>query len=303
MTFSPKALGWLAHALNANPKVLTSQRMKGSTTSSIYLIQSNLDTNAQHYVLRVIDNPDWLAEEPGLVEHEAAVLEKVQACRLRGPRLVAQSVKDVGFGAPVVLMTFMEGKIDLRPANMAEWLKELARELAAIHRCPVDDFKWHFKSWVDTSALTVPDWTTKPKLWERAIDLFNQGAPESRPVFLHRDYHPMNVLWNEGTISGVVDWVNACQGSASVDLAHCRMNLVTMYGIEVAEEFLAHYCELVGGFEHHPYWDIDSILNWCLPQPGFYSPWLDFGLEPMTQETLNQRMDAYLERVMIGTKL
>ncbi len=303
MTFSPEARGWLARAIDANQATLVIQRMKGSTSSSVYLVQPNSDPQSQCYVLRVLDNAEWLADEPDLAEHEAAVLEKVQASGLRGPRCVAYSSNEVGFGAPVVLMTFVEGKIELRPANLTEWLTELARELVAIHRCPVNDFRWRFKSWVSPSMLVVPTWTSVPNLWERAIEVFNQGAPESHPVFLHRDYHPMNVLWNEGEISGVVDWINACQGPVGVDIAHCRTNLVAMYGLEAADEFLQFYCSIAEGFEYNVYWDIDSLLNMSWPQPTFYPPWLDFGLEPMSQEALNRRMDAYLERVMLGGRL
>jgi len=303
MTFGIEARDWLARSLHLPPNQLNLTQMKGSSSSSIYLVQSTDASRPERFVLRVLDHREWLADEPDLAEHEAAVLEKVQSCGLRGPRMVAYSSDEVGFGAPVVLMSFVEGQIELRPSSPTEWLKELARELAAIHRCPVNNFKWQFKSWVIPSMLVVPAWTTIPKTWERAIELFQKGRPEFRPVFLHRDYHPLNVLWNDGAISGVVDWINACQGPASVDLAHCRTNLTTMYGIEAADKFLEYYCDLTGGFEHNVYWDIDSLLNMCLPQPMFYPPWLDFGLEFMSQAAVNQRMDEYLGRVMLEGRL
>jgi Ser/Thr protein kinase RdoA (MazF antagonist) len=44
-------------------------------------------------------------------------------------------------------------------------------------------------------------------------------------VFLHRDYHPGNLLWNDGSLSGIVDWAFSCRGPRGVDVAHTRWNL------------------------------------------------------------------------------
>jgi aminoglycoside/choline kinase family phosphotransferase len=97
------------------------------------------------------------------------------------------------------------------------------------------------------------------------------------PSLHHRDYHPVNVLWQNGEVSGVVDWVNACLGPAGADVAHCRANLAQMFGVGVAEEFLQAYLERAGG-EYNPFWDVDSVLNMSWPQPRFYLPWNEFGL-------------------------
>jgi phosphotransferase family enzyme len=106
------------------------------------------------------------------------------------------------------------------------------------------------------------------------------------------------VLWRQGVVTGVVDWINACRGPAGVDVAHCRSNLTWMFGPEVADQFLKAYCAVADGFEYNPYWDLDSLLDTCLPQPTFYPPWQDFGLDYIAPEELKRRVDAHLERVI-----
>ena len=56
-------------------------------------------------------------------------------------------------------------------------------------------------------------------LWQTGIAAFRaQDAPISRdPHLLHRDFHPLNVLWGAADVSGVVDWVNACVGHAHAE--------------------------------------------------------------------------------------
>src|SRR5262245_7952341 len=125
VTFSPEAYEWLARALGVTPRHLSLVRMKGSTSSSVFLVHSSRGAEPNRFVLRVLDNSAWLADEPDLAEHEAAVLQEAQRAGLRAPRLLAYSSEEVGFGAPVVLMTFVEGHIELRPSDFQGWLEGL----------------------------------------------------------------------------------------------------------------------------------------------------------------------------------
>src|SRR5450759_4157095 len=110
MTFNNAAQKWLARSIGAADADIRIERMKGSTSSSIYLIERPAGLPAR-FVLRVLDNAPWLAEEPDLAAHEAAALQEAQTAGLRAPRLVAYAADDAGFGAPVVLMSVLDGDI------------------------------------------------------------------------------------------------------------------------------------------------------------------------------------------------
>jgi aminoglycoside phosphotransferase (APT) family kinase protein len=298
MDFSAAAHEWLGQAIGRPEATLTIERMEGSTSSSVFLVWDRSGQVTRRFVLRVLDNSAWLAEEPDLAAHEAAALEEAQRAGLAAPELVAYADGEAGFGAPVVLMSWLQGRIDLRPARRPPWLKELAGQLAAIHRHPAAEFPWRYRSWVDAAALLAPPWTDQPQLWEEAFALWREPAPDSPTVFIHRDYHPANVLWRQSAISGVVDWINACRGPAGVDVGHCRINLALMYGPDVADQFLASYQAAAPAFPYHPYWDIDTILDMALPEPDFYAPWSDFGLARIAPDQLRQRIEGYLQRVL-----
>jgi aminoglycoside phosphotransferase (APT) family kinase protein len=63
-------------------------------------------------------------------------------------------------------------------------------------------------------------------MWAAMIALAEGPRPRVRQRFIHRDYHPMNVRWSRGRLSGVVDWTNASVGPTGNDVAWCRQNLV-----------------------------------------------------------------------------
>ena len=144
----------------------------------------------------------------------------------------------------------------------------------------------------------MPSWTSSPHIWERAIEQFLEPPPDSPPVFLHRDYHPVTLLWERGKVSGVVDWINACRGPAGADVAHCRTNLALMFGKESAHQFLKFYLVAADGFIYEPYWDIDSIFDMCLPEPEYYKAWQEFGMDVIPDGVLRQRLDDYLQEIM-----
>ena len=295
--FNPDALAWLADSTRIPTQQLNINKLKGSTSSSVFLIQSHSGTGVR-FVLRVLDNAEWVAEEPDLAAHETAALEQAHKAGLRAPRPITSASHDVGFSAPVVLMSFIEGKIELRPASLAHWLNGLATELANIHQHSAEGFAWQFRSWVKRDVLKTPPWSTMPHLWERAIEVHQAGAPMQRQVFIHRDYHPTNVLWQHDQVSGVVDWINACRGPAGVDVAHCRSNLALMLGVDAADHFLQSYGNAADGFEYQPYWDLDSMLDAWIGGPGFYEPWQEFGLDVIAPDEIRQRADAYLASVL-----
>ena len=292
--FNDAALRWLAVALHCNTRDLELQRLAGSTSSQVYRI-----TVAAHSVavLRVLDNLEWLTREPFLATHEADALTFADSRGLRVPRLLGHSTADVGFGSPVVLMSFISGAVQLRPPQQSHWLQRLAAELARIHAQVASDFPWRYSSWTDRAAAVTPKWTAYPQLWKEAIVLVHAAPPAYSPVLLHRDYHPTNVLWRDDEISGVVDWINACIGPAGVDVAHCRANLAVMISVDAADEFLIHYQRAAPTFKYQPFWELDSTLDTLL-LPGFHPPWGEFGLATISTAEIHQRVDDYLRSIM-----
>ena len=88
----------------------------------------------------------------------------------------------------------------------------------------------------------------------------SQGpVPASPAVLLHRDFHPGNVCWQRGAACGVVDWVGACTGPAVADVAHCRVNLLTV-GPDAAGRFTAMW-QSAAGTAYHPWADVVTIIG------------------------------------------
>lgn len=298
MPITPSARRWLSKATGIVPHDLQIRSLRGANSSQVFRLESARDLDTPRFVLRLFHDARWLSEEPDLAAHEADALQEAGHTSLCAPELLAWENGPDIMGAPFVLMSHLKGEVQLKPRNLGNWIAGLAQQLALLHGHCAPDFGWRYRSWLDRKYLHPPSWAQNPKLWERAIEIAHQKPPPEPIVFLHRDFHPVNVLWQDETISGVVDWVNACQGAASVDVAHCRTNLAVLFGVEAADTFLTSYENHTGSLENQPYWDVCSILDMALPEPEWYRPWSEFGLTRMPDAMLQKRDEAYLQSVL-----
>jgi Ser/Thr protein kinase RdoA (MazF antagonist) len=162
----------------------------------------------------------------------------------------------------------------------------LAEVAAAIHDAEPGKFGHDYFPWYAGTMSEPPRATRRPALWEEAIALRASAMPSYRPAFIHRDFHPGNVLWSRGRVCGVVDWANACRGPRGCDIAHCRANLVVLSGQGAADTFLAAYERLTG--EHYDfYWELASILehspeHWTAERLAESEPYLARAVEAVS---------------------
>jgi aminoglycoside phosphotransferase (APT) family kinase protein len=187
----------------------------------------------------------------------------------------------------------------LQPANWNEWIDGLARAAAQIHRVDAAGFRWKYRRYNDGDSLSVPAWSQQPEAWKRAIVVVQHPGPSYRECFVHRDYHPSNVLWSNGRVSGVVDWVNGCRGPAGIDVAWCRHNLANLHGVSVADDFLAAYTTAAGSdFQYDPHWDLMSVVELLPGPPSMYEGWRAAGFPSISNTIMRERVDAYVANVV-----
>ena len=91
MNLRADALDWLGRASGAAGAPLRVERMRGSTSSSLFRVERFRGDSPERFVLRVLDNREWLADEPDLARHEAAALVEASApaCLRRGSWRIA----------------------------------------------------------------------------------------------------------------------------------------------------------------------------------------------------------------------
>ena len=292
---SAEVLRWVIDSVGPGARIESVSPLHGATSSALHRINVNCRGRTVRVVLRQFVSAEWLKVEPDLALHEALSLQKASRAGLPTPELIAFDESGDRCGYPTTLMTHLPGSVELRPTNLGDWLSQLAAVLPHVHALGAEDYPWSYYPYNDIQSLETPDWSKFPKQWERAIEVVTGPRPEARECFIHRDYHPNNVLWQDGRLSGVIDWVNACRGPAVFDLAWCRLNLARLYGLAEADRFLSAYRSLAGAsFEYHPYWDLIAAIELLPGPPDVYPGWPAFGIDHLNTEIIRERVDHYL---------
>ena len=291
---------WIVGSLPGEARLRWAHHIPAGTSARLDAVDVLLDGKRVQLVLRRFTDKQWLKVEPDLVAHEAAALAWASNANLAVPTLLAfDSNGAESGGAPATLTTMLPGGVQLRPEDMADWLSGMAAAAHEIHKLDADGFPWTYRRYNAGTTLEVPGWSREPAAWYRAIDIVNSPPPSSRECFIHRDFHPSNVLWADDKVTGVVDWVNACKGPVGIDIAWCRHNLANLYSVEVADDFLEAYSR-IAGFEYvyDAYWDLMTLVELLPGPPTMYAGWVAEGFPFIGTDVLAERIDRYLASVI-----
>lgn len=128
---------------------------------------------------------EWTAWTRLAVRAEASVLGALAETDVPAPRVVAITDGAEANGGPAVLMSRARGRIQLQPRRPDEWVSEMAVMLARIHRLHFAAPAW--EPWIDLETLSVPPWSTRPDIWEVAIDAARRASGGDRR-FIHLCY-------------------------------------------------------------------------------------------------------------------
>lgn len=247
-TLPQRALDWVMDAVPGARAVRVLRSLPGATTSTLHAVEvDRADALPLGLVLRRYTDARVRASDPQYPRTEAAALRALAgAADVIAPRLVAVDESGTRCDVPAVLMTRLDGAPTLDPPDVDAWARGLAGALAAVHRLDGDGLDGEYRRWHDPRTMTPHRWSSVPQAWARLIEASRDLEPRGVAVLLHRDFHPGNVLWHEGRVTGIVDWPNACRGIAALDAGHCRRDLVMTHGVDTAESFLAAYREASG---------------------------------------------------------
>jgi len=231
------------------------------------------DGRQRRFVLRRWARAGWEIDDPDMTPaREASVLDRLARIGTPTPRVVAVDPTGADADVPALLETVLPGGTIRRPRNRTTFADRLAEPLAWIHAVPTepeDGTTIPYRRFYDPASLEPPTWGSDRAMWQRAIELATRPAAAGASGFIHRDYHPGNVLWagppETPRVAGIVDWTSASIGPFAVDLGHMRWNLAAAYDRATADRFLATAQELGLADDFTPEWDVRSTLD-VLPE-------------------------------------
>ena len=293
----PRPGRWVAKQLpDGGGSVRESVALRGGWSSQMRRLAVEDGTGL---VLRSFVKPFFRRHAPGLLAREASVLTLLAPYQdVPAPELYAVDADAEHCDHPSLLMSLLPGSVRVDEVDVERRVDLLARQLVRIHAVVPEDRPRVYQPWTSPERVRTP----AGALWDRAVDVIRREPPAYEGCFLHRDFHPGNVLFSGADdtlrISGVVDWVETSWGPADLDVAHCSTALALLhgeaYGLGFRERYEAHGGRRPADDESHLYWRLLDALAYSPDAEKLAVPWRELGRADLTPDVLGERLTAYV---------
>lgn len=283
------------------------ERLHGGFGAAMHRIEVTMPSGAETaFVLR-----RYLPEtgdDARTASHEALTLEGLRGSLVPAPEVLWLDADGTVFDRPALATTLLPGRP--RSADVAAepaLLRALAEALVGLRWVPLDEGFEHLTTYPDVAALTTPlreavdDLPASDLVDTRAVAravLDHAGDVEVEPATLsHGDFHVGNVLFDDGRVSGIVDWGSARIADPRSDVAYCALDLALMAGPDAARAFLDEHAALRGELADEPWWRLRAATS-AFPDPlGWVPSWHAIGVD-VTREQVAERYVSWVESAM-----
>jgi aminoglycoside phosphotransferase (APT) family kinase protein len=302
----PLTLAWVSRHLEVGERIVRTEALHGGITAEMRrLTIGTRDGGIRDLVLRTFVNvehaEDWL-------NREAGALTLLAGTGVSAPGLVAVDPTAAHCEYPSLLMTHLAGRTVLDDEGLETRVPLLARQLVAIHALRPAERPREYVALTTAGTVVVPK-GAEAAAWAAAIDVIRKPAPPYEGRFLHRDFHPGNVLFDVPPprsagprITGVVDWAATSWGPTDLDVAHCSTNLALLHGPAWGLRFAEAYEEaggvLAAAASERLYWRVRDGLAFSEEVQLVAQPWREAGRTELTTRAVEERLDAYVTALM-----
>ena len=239
MTISISQYERVARRLFPGAKLHNRQRLAGGVSADVYRLDLVL-ADEQHRSVVLRKHGSSYDGHPVALEYQ--LLDVLHRHDIPVPKPLLADSSGQLLEHPFLVMSFVPGSTGI-PAGSAETCIQRAAELLVdIH---------------DTSTSGLPalparlnplpevfDYLPPGREWQPLVgflaDLDDTGYRGS-PKLLHGDYWPENIIWENGSISAVLDWEDAATGDPLSDLACSRLEIRYLFGITGMQCFTRAY--------------------------------------------------------------
>ncbi|MBW6433720.1 aminoglycoside phosphotransferase family protein [Actinoplanes hulinensis] len=296
MELDPKTQRWTLTRLPPGTEILAVEELRGGWSSLV----RGLHTSDGDYVLRSMTRPELAERAHDMLTRETLVLRMLESAGFPAPRTLGTDLSGDQCGWPSLLMTRLPGRVEIGDDGAAGTRAlALARRLAAIHRLRSPSPLPEYVPWAWPGEIKYPEHTVHAELWRRAEDLITRNPPRYPGRFLHRDFHPGNVLFDDtGALTGVIDWTESSHGPADLDVAHCATMLALLHGDALSDAFVDAYRAAGGQVATdratHLYWRLLDALSFAPDAPNAGEAWRGLGRHDLTPDVLARALERHL---------
>lgn len=258
----------LAGRITPGSRLLRAWPLTGGASAQVTALElQGPDGAIRKVVVRVHSDIDF-ANNPRIAADEYRLLGLLQAAGIPAPAPLYLDESGELFGRPCLVVSFIEGSLELDVTSIGNSMSRMAERLARLHQHPWQEGDCTFLpriaprlAWLLDGPLAQDD--PEATRIRAALRPSSPLLPRNPATLLHGDYWPGNILWQSGEITAVLDWEDAAWGDPLADLAIARLDLLFIHGPAAMDTFTDCYLSLMPTLDPAdlPAWDLYADLR------------------------------------------
>lgn len=259
----------LVHRFDPHARLKSHRSLPGGYSADVTVLELEARDGTSRKLIHRLHGEVDLQQNPNVAADEFRVLQLTHAAGLATPAPVYLDATDPLFPTPSLVLEYAEGHTDLKPGDPAEYVMQMATELARIHRMDTARRDLSFLLRLeDDCASAIERRPETPGVTADERELIELLAPcwplprRNTPVVLHGDYWPGNTLWHDGRLVAVIDWEDTRRGDPLFDVSNARFEILMLFGVEIMDIFTRLY-ESLNPVDSGclPWWDVYTAFR------------------------------------------
>eukprot|EP01133_Synstelium_polycarpum_P016538 gene16538-19653_t len=268
----------LIKTLEPNGTLVRVQALHGGISASTTRLEVILKSGEKKDFVVRRPSAEVLERLPEAASDEFRLLEFLHGCQLKVPIPVLLDGKGKFLGTQSLVLEFIEGHTEFSPDDLTDSITQMAVQMAGLHNLDTGNAgSWIGK--IDPGAFMLKEVTSLPVGEQKVRQFLELHWPLpscNKPVLVHGDFWPGNILWNNKQLAAVIDWESAGIADPLLDLAITRLDILWLFGKAAMDEFTTIYQGLSKtDLSNLPYWDLwastrpnGQLEQWANVYPG-----------------------------------
>ncbi|HEX9333408.1 MAG TPA: phosphotransferase [Anaerolineales bacterium] len=301
----------LVQMIAPHSRLLRTWPLKGGISAEMTALEiEHADGQVSRVIIRQ-PNEQTLKRNPHAAENEFKTLQLTKSLGLAAPTPYYLDQSGRIFSAPYLVIEYIDGKPEFASPPKADFIFQFAKHLAQIHSADCSNRDVSFLPKGENECFETSHkqpLNVYPSLLDvgRIRDILEAASPlppRNASVLLHGDYWPGNILWRDNTLVAVIDWEDAKLGDPLIDFAISRLDILSIFGIDVMQLFTHHYQSLMDiDYSNLSYWDLCAALrldrligNDLAEWIAFFMP---FGRHDITEQSLREHFQFFITQAI-----
>ncbi|MDX2105710.1 MAG: phosphotransferase [Candidatus Melainabacteria bacterium] len=302
---SDRKFAQVVSSLDPAARLIEVRKLSGGISAEMTAIKFSDDKTVSSVVVRRHSEKSF-EENPNIAHFEFEVLKFMREAGLPVPHPYHLDNTGIIFKRPYVVLGLLDGDTIYAPEDKLTYGRKMAEMLLVIHATAGDrDLLPEQKKRLDKDLAKIKDkWDDaieEQKIRARLKSIWPVIKPNESKV-LHGDFWPGNILWQNGEITGVLDWEECELGDPMLEIAITRFDLLCICGVECMEAFTDRYVELSGIDKTNlPVYDLFASLRPAGKLAEWARGWRELGRQDITEQDLHQSHQIFREKALAAT--